>query len=87
MPRYVILFFVATSAVALIVYLIDKVKAKLSTGRTPEKLLLWIGFLGGSVGALLGMLLFRHKTRHWYFWIVNLLGLAWQVAAVCFLIR
>ena len=32
------------------------------------------------LGALIGMRLFRHKTKHWYFWVVNLLGLAWQAA-------
>ena len=37
---------------------------------------------GGAAGALLGMLLFRHKTRRWYFWTVNLAALGWQLAAV-----
>jgi uncharacterized membrane protein YsdA (DUF1294 family) len=31
------------------------------------------------------MRLFRHKTNHWYFWVVNVLGLAFQVALVIFL--
>lgn len=35
--------------------------------RIPEKTLFVIAALGGSIGAMLGMLAFRHKTRHWYF--------------------
>ena len=48
--------------------------------------MLGLGFCGGAVGALLGMKVFRHKTKHWYFWVVNVLGLAWQVALIVFFI-
>ena len=51
----------------------------------PEKVLLLLSFFGGAAGGLLGMLLFRHKTRHWYFWAVNFLGFAWQAAALVLL--
>ena len=37
--------------------------AKLGRSRIPEAALLGAAFLGGGTGALLGMLLFRHKTR------------------------
>ena len=33
----------------------------------PEKTLFLLAIVGGSVGALLGMWTFHHKTRHWYF--------------------
>ena len=49
--------------------------------RISEKTLLLTGFLGGAAGALLGMRFFRHKTKHWYFWAVNLLGLVLHIAA------
>ena len=43
--------------------------------------------LGGSVGALLGMHVFRHKTRHWYFrWGFALLTAA-QCAIIYFILR
>lgn len=45
----------------------DKAKAKAGAWRIPEKTLLGIAFLGGSVGVWLGMEAFRHKTKHWYF--------------------
>jgi uncharacterized membrane protein YsdA (DUF1294 family) len=73
------------SVLALLLYAGDKKKAKKKRWRIPEKLLLGVGFFGGAVGALLAMQLFRHKTRHWYFWVVNLLGLAWQVVLVVLL--
>lgn len=42
----------------------DKAKAKRGARRIPEATLLLFAILGGSVGGILGMLLFRHKTRH-----------------------
>ncbi len=35
--------------------------------RIPEKTLFIVAALGGSIGAIIGMWLFRHKTKHWYF--------------------
>ena len=46
---------------------IDKWKAIHHRHRIPEKTLFFTAALGGSVGAMLGMSLFRHKTRHWSF--------------------
>ena len=45
----------------------DKRRSKNKTWRIPEKTLLVIAALGGSVGAILGMQVFHQKTRHWYF--------------------
>ncbi len=72
----------AMSLVALIAYGADKTKAQTRRWRIPESVLLLLGFLGGAAGALAGMLIFRHKTRRWYFWAVNLAALCWQLAAV-----
>lgn len=46
---------------------IDKAKAKKHTWRVPEATLFAIAILGGSIGSILGMYHFRHKTKHWYF--------------------
>ena len=35
--------------------------------RIPEKCLFLLSLLGGALGGTAGMLLFHHKTRHWYF--------------------
>jgi len=46
---------------------IDKLKAKKRGWRIPEATLFIVAIIGGSVGSILGMHLFRHKTKHWYF--------------------
>lgn len=46
---------------------IDKKKARRHAWRISEGQLFLIAFLGGSFGSILGMQLFRHKTKHWYF--------------------
>jgi len=46
---------------------IDKWKAKKGAFRIPESTLFIIALIGGSIGSIIGMYTFRHKTRHWYF--------------------
>ena len=46
---------------------IDKVKAKAGAWRIPEKTLFLVTALFGGLGGTLGMTIFRHKTKHWYF--------------------
>ena len=43
---------------------LDKVKAKRHAWRIPEATLMTVAALGGSIGSLIGMYLFRHKTMH-----------------------
>lgn len=46
---------------------IDKRRAVKRLWRIPESTLFIIAIIGGSLGSILGMQVFRHKTRHWYF--------------------
>ena len=46
---------------------IDKRKAVKRLWRIPESTLFVIAIIGGSVGSIIGMRVFHHKTRHWYF--------------------
>lgn len=46
---------------------IDKQKAKRHQWRISEKTLFMVSLLGGSIGTLVGMYFFHHKTKHWYF--------------------
>ena len=59
------------SLLALFLYGWDKHAAIRGAHRIAERTLLLVGVLGGELGALLAMRLFRHKTRHAYFWAVN----------------
>ncbi len=52
------------SATAFVLFGIDKARAKRRQWRIPERVLLSIAALGGGLGALLGMQIFRHKTKH-----------------------
>ena len=85
MYLYLLVYCAAMSIVAFFAYLIDKCRARAGKWRISEAMLLSLGFLGGAVGALLSMELFRHKTKHWYFRVVNISGLIWQAALVIFL--
>lgn len=42
-------------------------RAETEKQRIPEKTLFVTAAIGGSIGAMLGMWIFRHKTKHWYF--------------------
>lgn len=66
--NYLLIYLAAVNILAFFAYGDDKRRAKIQGARrTPEKTLLGLAAIGGSLGALLGMQVFRHKTRHWYF--------------------
>ena len=60
----IIYYLVAINIVAFFVYGIDKLKAKKNRWRIPEATLLSLAVIGGSIGALLGMKVWHHKTMH-----------------------
>ena len=62
--RIVILYLIAINVVTFLLYGIDKFKAQRSKWRIPESVLLGLAVIGGSVGAWLGMIVWRHKTQH-----------------------
>lgn len=63
----VILYLVVINLVGFALMGIDKCRAIRHQWRIPEKTLFLAALLGGSLGGILGMYTFRHKTRHWYF--------------------
>ena len=88
MIRYLLWYLAAVNLVTFTVYGVDKAKARRGAWRVPEKTLLLLPLLGGSLGALLGMLTFRHKTKHWYFvWGIPLILLAQMALAVWVYVR
>ena len=64
---------------------IDKRRAKTGRWRIPEKTLFLAAALFGGLGGTLGMFLFRHKTKHWYFRVFFPLFLLLQAALIWFL--
>lgn len=79
------IYLAAVNVAAFFLYGADKARARRGAWRISEATLLTAAFLGGCVGALLGMQLFRHKTRHRTFQIlVPLSCVLWGVLLVLF---
>lgn len=62
--KYLYIYLILISIVAFAMMGIDKYRACRHRWRIPERTLFLTAVLGGSPGAILGMFLFRHKTRH-----------------------
>ena len=60
-------YLLAINIVGFFSMYLDKRKARKRMWRIPEATLFLIALIGGSIGSIAGMYLFRHKTRHWYF--------------------
>ncbi len=67
--EFFIYYLLAINIVTFIVYGIDKLKARKGSWRIPEATLLMFAVLGGSIGAWIGMMMWRHKTKHLKFMI------------------
>ena len=57
-------YFIGINLIGFALMGIDKYKAKKRAFRIPEATLLIIAIIGGSIGSIIGMYAFRHKTRH-----------------------
>lgn len=78
------LYLLAVNAAAFVLMGIDKRRARRGAWRISEKTLFFPAVLGGALGGVLGMRVFHHKTRHWYFragfpllLLIQLIGLGW----------
>ena len=78
-------YLILVNLIAFTVYGADKRRAKKDRWRVPEKTLFLVALLGGSLGALLGMHVFHHKTKHWYFRVFIPLILVLQIAGGVYL--
>ena len=77
--KLLLYYLLLINAAGFLLMLVDKWKARKNRWRVRESTLLLIAALGGSVGSLAGMYLFRHKTRHLKF----TLGIPLILAAQC----
>jgi len=80
MTRMILGYLILINAVAFLLMLVDKYKARKKLWRIPESTLLTAAALGGSIGALIGMYTVRHKTKHLKFTLGVPAILAAQVA-------
>lgn len=60
---YFIIYLIVINLIGILAMYLDKKKAKYGRWRIPEKTLILIGLLGGSIGCIIGMYTFRHKTQ------------------------
>lgn len=88
MPPILLLYLLLINLVGFVLYALDKAKSKRKgSRRIPERVLLWVARLGGGPGCWMGMMLFRHKTKHIRFMILVPLWTALWVVALALLGR
>ena len=77
--KFLFYYFCVVSVVTFGMYLLDKIKAMSGAWRISEKALLIASLIGGAVGGYVAMFLSWHKVRKWYFHVLNVLGILWQL--------
>ena len=82
--RLLIIYLLIINALGFLLMLIDKYKARKNLWRIPEKTLLGVALMGGSIGSYAGMQIFRHKTKHPQFYIGIPVIMAVQLIAVAY---
>lgn len=85
--HFSLIYLLIVNAAGFLCMLADKHRARKKLWRIPERTLIAIAILGGSIGVLLGMYTFRHKTKHLKFTMGVPLILAVQVVAAVWILR
>lgn len=67
MGKIILIYIVIINLIGFLSMWLDKKKAIKHQYRISEKTLFLLAVLGGSIGSILGMKKFHHKTKHWYF--------------------
>ena len=68
-PKNIIIYLLIINLVSFLSMGIDKWKAKRGAWRIPEQTLISMVLLGGGIGGIIGMYMFRHKTKKPRFYI------------------
>ena len=84
--QILLVYLLLINAIGFLLMLVDKYKAKRNLWRIPEATLMGVAAIGGSIGAITGMNLFRHKTKHPKFYIGLPVILALQIVLVYLLV-
>lgn len=69
MLKYFIIYLIVINLIGFLLMFIDKRRAKYGKWRIKEYTLMIIALMGGSIGAIAGMYIFRHKTKKAKFFI------------------
>ena len=69
------IFYLLINGITFLVWGFDKFRAKFQQWRIPEKTLYGLIILGGGIGALIGMTIFRHKTRKTQFKVLSFISI------------
>ncbi len=73
-----IFYYIIINIITFIVFYLDKNKARKNKWRISESQLFILIYIGGGLGALLGMLLFKHKTKKFYFYLTIIFSLVFH---------
>lgn len=65
--KYFIIYLIIINLIAFLAMYLDKRKARYGKWRIPERSLFILALIGGSIGAIIGMYTFRHKTKKYRF--------------------
>ena len=86
MEKYLWIYITAVCIIAFVMCVYDKSAAIKKRRRISERTLFTVSIIGGAAGMLAGMLLVRHKTKHWYFMLFIPLLVVLHAATVLFLL-
>ncbi len=76
------IYLIAVSVITFLFYGYDKYQARQNGTRIPELVLHLMALAGGTIGAFLGQILFRHKTKKWQFRLVFILIVVLQIGLI-----
>ncbi len=79
LTQLVLIYTASINLISLLMFGVDKLKAKHDAWRLSERSLYLVSFLGGVFGSVLGMKIFRHKTRKTKFKIIISILAIWNV--------
>ena len=81
----ILIYILIINVITFLIMWFDKHEAKIGDWRVPERTLFLLVLLGGGIGGIAGMYVFRHKTRKWYFKIGFPAILIMQIVLVIYL--
>ena len=85
--KNIVIYIIVINIIGFLAMFIDKRKAQKGSWRIPEKTLLMITLLGGGIGTLVGMYLFRHKTKKLKFTVGIPVILISEIVLIIFLLN